>query len=228
MQRFRRSTVNCLQRLPQLSIGNCQVDSAAVPVNCFGFIEAGHDVAAPPPLLLLLLLLLMLMLVLFVQLTIYYKQIYVHSWLYIQSVDRLFVCLLNSCNLRFQLAAWQTSFFGQKRHAWFRGDCDVDYLRWKMCWRYCRSSNTVMLYGYMVFTHLQLLISRGRLAIDVSVRFNSWFDFPIIDCICVRVCVRFICKLTEVYSLHFISSETTKMQSQCSDNSAATTLSLSL
>lgn len=111
MQRFRRSTVNCLQRLPQLSIGNCQVDSAAVPVNCFGFIEAGHDVAAPPPLLLLLLLLLMLMLVLFVQLAIYYKQIYVHSWLYIQSVDRLFVCLLNSCNLRFQLAAWQTSFF---------------------------------------------------------------------------------------------------------------------
>lgn len=47
MQRFRRSTVNCLRRLPQLSIGNCQVDSAAaVPVNCFGFIEAGHDVAA--------------------------------------------------------------------------------------------------------------------------------------------------------------------------------------
>lgn len=46
----------------------------------------------------------MLMLVLFVQLAIYYKQIYVHSWLYIQSVDRLFVCLLNSCNLRFQLA----------------------------------------------------------------------------------------------------------------------------
>lgn len=102
MQRFRRSTVNCLRRLPQLSIAKW-TQPPPFPSIALDLLKQVMMLPPPPPLLLLLLLL-MLMLVLFVQLAIYYKQIYVHSWLYIQSVDRLFVCLLNSCNLRFQLA----------------------------------------------------------------------------------------------------------------------------
>lgn len=97
MQRFRRSTVNCLRRLPQLSIAKW-TQPPPFPSIALDLLKQVMMLPPPPPLLL------MLMLVLFVQLAIYYKQIYVHSWLYIQSVDRLFVCLLNSCNLRFQLA----------------------------------------------------------------------------------------------------------------------------
>lgn len=72
-----------------------------------------------------------------------------------------------------------------------------------------------MLYGYMIFTHSQLLISRGRWSIvDLHDLIPDLIFQLSIVAVHVCVCVRFICKLTEVYSLHFISSETTKMQSQ--------------
>lgn len=91
------------------------------------------------------------------------------------------VCLLDSCNLRFQLATSQTSFFDEQRHACVRAGC--------------RLPQKMRLKKFVY----PMLISRGHW---IFTCFLIWFfNFRVSLSLCTCVC--FICKLTVAYSLLF-------------------------